>query len=81
LTFLGITCFSNLLWLWSFVTTYFVTALTPYLSALDFCYSLVLNIEFDELDFWSISNWNFAGSTGSKNQVQTGQENLDHQTR
>mgnify|MGYP007015437578 CR=1 FL=1 len=32
------------------------------------------NIEFDELDFLSISNSNFAGYTGSKNLVQTRQK-------
>ena len=31
-------------------------------------------MEFDELDFLSISNSNFAGYTGSKNQVQTRQK-------
>ena len=40
-----------------------------YLSAQGFW-----NIEFDELDFLSISNSNFAGYTGSKNLVQTRQK-------
>ena len=34
----------------------------------------VWKIEFDELDFLSISNSNFAGYTGSKNLVQTRQK-------
>ena len=28
-------------------------------------------MDLDELDFWSTSNWNFAGYTGSKNLVRT----------
>ena len=28
-------------------------------------------MDLDELDFWSTSNLNFAGYTGSKNQVRT----------
>ena len=39
------------------------------LSALGFW-----NIEFDELDFLSISKSNFAGYTGSKNLIQTRQK-------
>jgi hypothetical protein len=41
-----------------------------YLSALDACNSPVLNIGFDELDFQSISNWNFTGYSRQKNLVQ-----------
>ena len=31
----------------------------------------VWKMDLDELDFWSTSNWNFAGYTGSKNLVRT----------
>ena len=34
----------------------------------------VWKIKFDELDFFSISNLNFAGYTGSKNLIQTRQK-------
>ena len=37
------------------------------LSALDFCNSLIWNIEFDELDFYSISNLNFTAYSRQKN--------------
>ena len=47
---------------------------TAYLSALDFCNSPVWNIEFDELDFQSISNLNFTGYSRQKNPVQTGKK-------
>ena len=30
-----------------------------------------MNVPFDELDFWSISNWNFSSYTSSKYQVQS----------
>ena len=46
--------------------TYKGAILTPYLSAINF-----RKIELDELGFWFISNLNFAGYTGSKNQVRT----------
>ena len=42
---------------------------SSYLSALDFWHSLVWNVEFDELDFFSSLNWIFASYTGSKNPV------------
>ena len=45
-----------------------------YLSALGFLKYRVWIIEFDELDFLSISNSNFTGYTGSKNLVQTRQK-------
>ena len=76
-------------WSWSILvvlglanqnTTLLGVRQTPYLSALDVCKIPFWNIEFDELDFWSISNWNFAGYTGSKYQVQTGKKNQVHQT-
>ena len=54
---------------------------TPYLSALDFCNSPVLNIQFDELDLLSISNLNFTDYSRQKNSVQTGKKNPVHQTQ
>ena len=47
--------------------------LTPYLSALDFCHSLVLNYKFDELDFYCLCNLQKSSSNLEKNLV--------HQTR
>ena len=49
----------------------FQTSLTSYLSALDFWHSLVGKIKFNQLDFFPILSWIFAGYTGSKNPVQT----------
>ena len=49
-----------------------------HLSAVSICTRIlkyrVWKIEFDELDFLSISNSNFVGYTGSKNLVQTRQK-------
>ena len=58
---------------------YFVyTQPYPHLSALDFCNSPVWNMEFDELDFYSISNLNF---TGIKIQFKLRKQNPVSQTR
>ena len=45
--------------------------LSPYLSALDFWHSPVLNIKFYGRYFFPSLNWIFADYTGSKNPVQT----------
>ena len=39
-------------------TNYVLTKQTPYLI-------LICNIEFEELDFWTSSKWNFCGYTGN----------------
>ena len=42
---------------------------SSYLSALNFCNSPVWNIDFDELDFFSILNWIFLPAVACKNPV------------
>ena len=46
----------------------------PLLLCTWFLKNWVWKIQLDELDFLSISNFNFAGYTGSKNQVGNGQK-------
>ena len=46
----------------------------PLLISTWFLKSLVWKIKFNELDFLYISNWIFAGYTGSKNQVRNRQQ-------
>ena len=59
----------NMIWDWyQMKETFAVSICTRILKC------RVWKIEFDELDFLSISNSNFAGYTGSKNLVQTRQK-------
>ena len=50
-------------------------AQSPYLSALDYWHSLVCDIKFDELDFFSSLNWIFAAWQAVKIQFKLEKKN------